>query len=107
MEEEVRDIVKEIRKDQDTLIDTFRRFKKALLISPAVMWAQSLNHTVFTVKLSHRVDAPACLDVYDETVELTNTTFYIEAYCRRGEDRYRFKQNVTFYEPIDVEESTW
>lgn len=55
---------------------------KIPVISPAFRWAQSLHFVFLEVKFSTRFDSPACIDLIDKQVRLTNQQLTVEAICR-------------------------
>jgi hypothetical protein len=72
-------------------------------ITPAFQWAQSVNEVFLSVKFSHKLDAPATLNVEATNVNLTEKALLLEA----SDGRKLFKLSFSFYGPIIPEESIW
>ena len=47
-------------------------------------WAQSANEVFIEVKYAMRMDSPACLDIFDQNIQLLNQGQFliVEAMCR-------------------------
>ena len=58
-------------------------------IQPSIRWAQSVNNTMLEVKFATRFDSPACLDIFDQVVNLkiedNSSILHISAMC--GNDK--------------------
>lgn len=48
-------------------------------MTPILFWAQSRNHLLLKVKFSHRIDAPAYLNVKNHYVNSNETNLIISA----------------------------
>lgn len=92
--------VESVRAGQDELLSLFDEiqnkihFKDSIpVISPALRWGQSGNSTFMEVKFSTRFDSPACLDIFDLSVELgaNNRDLSISAMCRNDKKLLNYK----------------
>jgi len=73
------------------------------IIVPALQWAQSPDSVFLNVKFSHKMDAPATLDVVVDQVEFTNRTLRLRA----SKERKAFELDLALFGAIDPERSTW
>jgi len=73
------------------------------LISPAFQWAQSGDTLFLNVKFSHKIDAPATLDVVVDSVNVTNSSLTLAA----AKDRKAFSLSLSFFGPVDPDASSW
>jgi len=78
-----------------------------LVIKPAFKWAQSLDNIFIETKFSHRLDAPACIDILDQKIKITEKHLNLTAKCRRGDDTLHFKLFLNFYDNVNVSASSW
>ena len=84
-----------------TLIDNTYSMK---IVHPAFQWAQSVNELFLNVKFSHKIDAPATLNVEPSNVSLSDTGYlYLDANDKKSK---RFLLNVEFFGAIDNSSST-
>lgn len=74
---ESRLIMKEIA-DLKSAVETHKSASRPM-ISPAYQWAQSPDEIFINVKFSHKIDAPATLNVETEEVKWTNDTLSLRA----------------------------
>jgi hypothetical protein len=72
-------------------------------ITPAFQWAQGANEIFLNIKFSHKIDAPASLNVEANNVTLSNDTLFLLA----SDGRKLFKLHITFLHEIIPEESSW
>lgn len=64
--------IKLLKKKQSKLYKNLaREDREALVIKPAFKWAQSLDNIYIETKFSHRLDAPACIDILDQKIKIT------------------------------------
>jgi len=74
------------------------------VISPALQWAQSPHKVFLNVKFSHKIDAPATLDVSVDSVDLQGSSLSLQA----SKDRKLFVLELpSLWGPIDPELSSW
>lgn len=82
-----------------SLVEDLKPLKE---ISPAFEWAQSTTDIFLNVKFSHKLDAPATLDVQPEVVIQEKTVVV------RGQGgRKLFALNLALHDEVLVEESSW
>ena len=75
-------------------------------IIPSVRWAQSPNNTLMEVKYSTRFDSPACLDIFEQVVELreaeangnATTTLHISAMCRNDKKLLKYQLDLPLFD---------
>jgi hypothetical protein len=74
----LRNAIGQVRNDQDRVLKRFNELapKHVPVLMPATRWAQSKSHIFMEVKFATRFDSPACLDVYDISHQIVNTTHY-------------------------------
>lgn len=70
-------------------------------ISPAFEWAQSSEWVYINAKMSHKLDAPATLNVVSEGVEIGQRSLKFAA----SKDQKRFALDLKFYADIDPQVS--
>ena len=58
-----------IKKLKDTLEKFGNEYKykdeEYMIVSPAIQWAQSMEHVYIQIKFSHRHDSPGCLELIE------------------------------------------
>ena len=59
------------------------------------------------MKFAHRLDSPGCLSVTDEVVNFTNNTLFLSAYGVQAHQPIAFTLNLTLFDDIVAENSTW
>jgi hypothetical protein len=72
-------------------------------VSPAFQWAQSPTEILLNVKFSHKIDAPATLNVEAKTVNVTDNKLVLQA----SDGRKMFNLEIDFLYDVVPEESTW
>jgi len=70
---------------------------------PAFQWAQGGNEIFINVKFSHKIDAPATLNVEPTKVNLTSHELELQA----SDGRKNFNLHLRFFEEIDPDSSSW
>ncbi|KAL4503021.1 hypothetical protein ABPG72_014250 [Tetrahymena utriculariae] len=76
-------------------------------IEPVLKWAQSEDNIFLHIKLSMRADSPACVHCKVEKIEITNSTLLMSAYGIQSHQPLRFYLNLTLYDEINPELSSW
>lgn len=76
-------------------------------VNPVVKWAQNTTHIFVSVKLSHRHDAPGCLDVRNESMKMDNGTVNYTASGVSAGVPLNFEMFLTLNRTIDNEDSIW
>lgn len=75
-------------------------------LSPAFRWAQSLDETIIEVKFATRLDSPACIDLYDKTIEIVedpvskNHTLRLEATCVNDQKLIQYSLAIDLYDKV-------
>ena len=82
-----------ISKKLATLKDAIESSLPVQVILPAYQWAQSPSEIYLNVKFSHKLDAPATLNVEANTVNVTSTSVVLEA----SNGRKSFQLNLSLY----------
>jgi hypothetical protein len=72
-------------------------------VSPAFQWAQSTTELLLNVKFSHKIDAPATLNVQAHNVNITENKLLLEA----SDGRKLFRLEIDFHGNVLPEESSW
>ena len=72
-------------------------------VAPAYQWAQSLTDVLLNVKFSHKLDAPATLNVEASNVTITKNQIIVKA----SDGRKNFNLDIGLLKNIRHEESTW
>ncbi|CAN0052255.1 unnamed protein product [Ectocarpus sp. 6 AP-2014] len=95
--------------EQRTITKHLNEIKSALekgkpmqSISPAFEWAQSGDWVYINAKMSHKLDAPATLNVISEGVEMEERSLKFAA----ARDHKRFSLDLSLHDAIDPEPST-
>lgn len=70
-------------------------------ISPAFEWAQSGDWVYINAKMSHKIDAPATLNVVSEGVEMEKRSLKFAA----SKDHKRFLLDLNLHDDIDPDVS--
>ena len=114
-----------VKKDIDTLeviekqLDILRRSQSKLykdlarvdqeffVVKPALKWAQSLDNVFIETKFSHRLDSPACIDIFDQKIKITEKHLNLTAKCRRGDDTIHYNLHLNLFDNINVTASSW
>ena len=74
-------------------------------VFPAFEWAQSRDSLFISVKFAHKLDTPACIDVAQDTAEMTANRVVVSAICK-GKHK-RFTLDLGLLKEIDPDNSTW
>ena len=74
-------------------------------ISPAFMWAQSLDHVMLSVKFATRMDSPGCLDTFDPNITINSTHFVMSISCRIDKQVFRYDLDLELFDEIDANSS--
>jgi len=97
-----------LKKKQSKLYkDLAREDTEALVIKPAFQWAQSLDNIFIETKFSHRIDAPACVDIFDQKIKITEKHLNLTAKCRQGDDTLHYKLFLNLFDNVNVSSSSW
>lgn len=72
-------------------------------VSPAFQWAQSPTEILLNVKFSHKIDAPATLNVEAQNVTILEDRLLLKA----SDGRKNFNLDLTFFEPIVPSDSRY
>ncbi|CAN0080294.1 unnamed protein product, partial [Ectocarpus sp. 4 AP-2014] len=95
--------------EQRTITKHLNEIKSALekgkpmqSISPAFEWAQSGDWVYINAKMSHKLDAPATLNVISEGVQMEERSLKFAA----ARDHKRFSLDLSLHDAIDPEPST-
>ncbi len=76
------------------------------IVSPAIQWAQSLDNIYLQIKLSHRHDAPGCLELIDEDIRLSPSHFLLTATCKQSDYPMKFLLDLQLFDLVDDLKST-
>lgn len=95
------------RKQSKLHKDLAREDRNVYVIKPAFKWAQSLDNVFIETKFSHRIDAPACSDIFDQKIKITEKHLNLTAKWRRGDDTLMYKLHLNLFDNIDVKASSW
>ncbi|CAI2377876.1 unnamed protein product [Moneuplotes crassus] len=92
--------ISKVRERQDSVINLASEKRNIVTIGPAFQWAQDMNSVALLVKFAHRMDSPACIDLYDQNVTITETNITITCMCRKRDEIVRFYMNHELYMKI-------
>jgi hypothetical protein len=99
-----------IRKIKDGLerFETLGKYKEAEIkvLPPAIQWAQSMDSVYIQIKLSHRHDAPGCLELLDEQSSVAATNLRFTATCKQSEHPMRFHLDLFLFDIVDEDKSS-
>ncbi|EAS04572.2 CS domain protein (macronuclear) [Tetrahymena thermophila SB210] len=96
------------KRDLDKFIQKIMSANQAVQqIEPVLKWAQSEDNIFLHIKLSMRADSPACVHCKVEKIEITNSTLLMSAYGIQSHQPLRFYLNLTLYDEINPELSSW
>ena len=95
------------RRQADVLHEFEKKPKKQNVIAPAFQWAQSLENVFISVKFAYRIDGPGCLDIFDETVEITSKSINMTAFCRIDKQVNKYELYLPLFGEVDIDNSTF
>ena len=75
-------------------------------IVPAFQWCQSADQVFISVKFSHKLDAPATLNVEADSVSITDSGLHLAASASKGSSK-TFKLDLPFFAPIVPDNSSY
>lgn len=78
-------------------------YQPMAVVSPAFQWAQSTTELFLNVKFSHKIDAPATLNVEATNVTILNNQLILEA----TDSKKVFRLDLMFYKPIQPNETKY
>ena len=91
-----------ISKKLKELYNDFRfEEKDYITASPAFQWAQNSDSIFIEIKYAHRFDAPGCLDVKKEKVNIEENLLSFIAYCVQGDTPIKFDLNIDLFDKVD------
>ena len=97
-----------LRRSQSKLYKNLaREDREVISIKPAFKWAQSLDNVFIETKFSHRLDSPACSDIIDQKIKITESHLNLTSKWRRGDDTLLFTLHLNLFDKVDVSESKW
>lgn len=97
-----------LKREQSTLYkELAKEDRDVILITPALKWAQSLDNIFIETKFAHRLDAPACVDIFDQKIKMSESYVNLTAKCRRGDDTLQYNLYINLFDKIDTKESKW
>ena len=76
-------------------------------VIPAFQWAQNLQNIFIEVKFAHRHDSPGCLEFSKMNININNKNLSLEAFCILGDVPIKFELELSFYDNIIKENSTY
>lgn len=75
--------------------------------SPAFQWAQNVESVFIQIKYAHRFDAPGCLEVKKETIDIDGNLLNFRAYCIQGDTPIKFSLSLDLFDTIDKDQSVF
>ena len=66
--------------------------------TPVIRWGQSQANLFMQVKLSHRFDAPACIQIESYNAKLENSVLIFSAVCHQAQKLIRFAFEIELFE---------
>lgn len=76
-------------------------------ITSPYRWAQSIGHIYIKTKFTHRLDAPACEDVFDQVIKMSDKALNLTGKCRKQYETSFYQLFFEFPEAINSKESSW
>ena len=76
-------------------------------VIPSFQWAQNLQNVFIEVKFAHRHDSPGCLEFSKMNININNKNLSLEAFCILGDVPIKFELDLSFYDNIIKENSTY
>lgn len=89
--------ISKVRERQDAALSLANGKRNIITIGPAFQWAQDKNSVALLIKFAHRMDAPACIDLYDQNVTITETNITVTSMCRKHDQIVKFEMNHELY----------
>lgn len=96
----LRKFISKIRDKQEYILDFANKNRHIITIGPAFQWAQDMDSVALLIKFAHRLDSPACIDLYDQNVTITDTNITITCMCRKHDEIVKFTMNHELYMKI-------
>ncbi|GBG23892.1 Hypothetical Protein FCC1311_001112 [Hondaea fermentalgiana] len=81
------------------------KLQSSTVVAPAFEWAQSRDQVFLGVKFAHKLDAPACIDLADERIEILSKRVSLSATCK-GKHK-TFHLELELLDEIDPDKSSW
>jgi hypothetical protein len=94
---------RQINKELQSLKATIESSLPMASITPAFQWAQSADEILLNVKFSHKIDAPATLNVEAQNVTLLDDRLILHA----SDGRKNFNLDLPLYRKIVPEDSSY
>lgn len=112
LHQEVKTLLTEVKRSADEFgafaEETYRDQTQGLdEVHSAVQWSQNSTTIFIGVKYAARWSAPGAIEVVDIKVNITNSTFELEGFGHHSSIRKRYVVNLTLYEAIVPERSSW
>lgn len=79
----IKRVITKVRIDQEFLLDYANSSSSIMILNPAFQWAQDLSSVAISVKFAHRLDSPSCIDIFNQSVIITDNNFTVSCMCRR------------------------
>ena len=92
----INNIKKILQKFDDKL-----NLKEFIVVSPAILWAQSMDHIFIKIKFSHRHDAPGCIELTNEKLNMTHNYLSFDATCKQIDFPMKFNLELNFFDEVD------
>lgn len=87
----LRNSIKRVKETLEKFGNEFKyKDEEFLIVSPAIQWAQSMDNIFIQIKLSHRHDAPGCLELIEENIALAPTHLSFRASCNLSDHPMKF-----------------
>lgn len=103
----LRRLISKVRDEQDKILDLANSKMKMLTLSPAFQWAQDLNTVALSIKFSHRIDSPACIDIYDQNVTIDENNITVTCLCRRYDGVHKYHLAHELFDTINTTASSY
>merc|ERR1712039_597007 len=84
-----------------------RNYGKAAEVNPAAQWAQNSTHIFLAVKFAQRWNAPGALEVENETVSISSSSFNFTAFGEHSFIRRRYHLSFELFRAVLPDASSW
>lgn len=84
-----------------------RNYEHAVVVKPAMQWAQNSTHVFLAVKFAQRWNAPGALEVRNETVDISECCFNLTAFGEHSMIRRKYFLSFGLYQSLVPASSVW
>jgi hypothetical protein len=108
--QEISEDVRKKAADRKRLVEVFIKTldskAKVSRVTPAYQWAQSPDKLFVDVKFAHRLDAPGCSEIRDESITLEEDRIKFHGFCTQASHKIRFDLDIELHAKIVPDSSS-